>query len=257
MDELIVMPLGTVSPYCKNEKNCSGFLIKYGDKNYLFDCGNGVTRNMKMSEDLKKLKVFISHLHVDHYGDVLCLAQAILVYNRLGLIDEKLNIYIPGDDYLNLKKEHIEDYYYLHSLENEYPINIIDYEHLHIYDEDIKVTSIYVPHQVKAHAFRIDTPLGSIVYSGDTGTKNDLREFAKNCDLFICESTFLKDETRRFDSHLYTTDAALIAKEANVKKLMLTHFWPEIDKAKYVEEAKTIFQDTIFAEEGKKYILKK
>ena len=254
LDELIIVPLGTVSPYCSNDKNCSGFLIKYNNKNYLLDCGNGITRNMKMNEDLKNLKVFISHLHVDHYGDVLCLAQSALVYNRLGLIDEKLDIYIPGDDYLNSKKKHIEDYYFLHSLEKEYPINIIDYEYLHVDDDNLKVSSIYVPHQVKAHAFRIDTEIGSVVYSGDTGSKNNLREFAKNCDLFICESTFLKDEMRRCDSHLFTTDAALIAK---VKKLMLTHFWPETDKNKYVDEAKEIFENTIFAEEGKKYILKK
>ena len=29
MNELIVTPLGTVSPYSKGNKNCPGFLIEY------------------------------------------------------------------------------------------------------------------------------------------------------------------------------------------------------------------------------------
>jgi ribonuclease BN (tRNA processing enzyme) len=45
----------------------------------------------------------------------------------------------------------------------------------------------------------------------------------------------------------------LIAKEAGVKKLLLTHFWPEIDKQKYVDEAKDIFENVHAAEEGKVY----
>ena len=42
----------------------------------------------------------------------------------------------------------------------------------------------------------------------------------------------------------------------NVKKLLLTHFWPEIDKDEYVNEAKEIFENTEAAVEGKKLILK-
>jgi ribonuclease BN (tRNA processing enzyme) len=49
---------------------------------------------------------------------------------------------------------------------------------------------------------------------------------------------------------LYAHEAALIAKSACVKKLALTHFWPEIDKSEYVKEAKSIFENTIAAEEG-------
>ena len=44
---------------------------------------------------------------------------------------------------------------------------------------------------------------------------------------------------------------------AEVEKLLLTHFWPEIDKEKYVEEAKEIFPNTEAAIEGKKLILRR
>ena len=45
--------------------------------------------------------------------------------------------------------------------------------------------------------------------------------------------------------------------KANVKKLLLTHFWPEIDKDEYVNEAKEIFENTEAAVEGKKIILRR
>ena len=44
--------------------------------------------------------------------------------------------------------------------------------------------------------------------------------------------------------------AATIAKEANVKGLILTHFWPEEPTEKYVEEAKEVFPKTVAAQEG-------
>ena len=40
-------------------------------------------------------------------------------------------------------------------------------------------------------------------------------------------------------------------KDENVKKLILTHFFPEIEKEEYVNEAKEIFENTTAAEEGK------
>ena len=43
----------------------------------------------------------------------------------------------------------------------------------------------------------------------------------------------------------------IIAKEAEVNGLMLTHFWPEELPEKYLEEAKSIFSKTVVAEEGK------
>ena len=92
----------------------------------------------------------------------------------------------------------------------------------------------------------------TFVYSGDTGYKENLLSgFAKDADILLCESTFLRGQTRLHDNHLYAYEAATIAKDANVKKLILTHFFPEIEKEEYVNEAKEIFENTTAAEEGK------
>ena len=255
MDELIVMPLGTVSPYCFKNYNCSGYLVTYHNQNYLLDAGNGISRYMKLPEVLENLKILITHLHPDHFEELSVLCQAALVYKRLGILNNDLEIYIPGGDYINGK--HTIEYNFIHSFEDKYPVKVIDYDKINIQNKDLKITSLRVPHQVVANAFRIDTNVGSIVYSGDTGSENDLREFAKKVDLLICESTYLDGQTRRENTHLYAHDAGMIAHDAKVKKLLLTHFWPHINKNYYVKEAKTYFENTDKADEGKKLILKR
>ena len=272
MNETIIIPLGTVAPYPKEDKNCSSYLIKHKDNNILLDCGNGSTRLLNMESDLNNLKIFISHLHPDHYGDLISLLQTIMVYKKYGYIKNDIELYIPQT--IVTEEESYKDkdgWACLRALRT----NIIDYKYIKKYAEivgvdlkelkgkinlkydDIIIDSILVPHQLESYAIKVITENGTIVYSGDTGTNNNLEKFAKNSDLLICESTFLKGQYRSKDGHLYAHEAAMIAKCANVKKLLLTHFWPEIDKQKYVDEAKVIFENTDYAVEGKKLILRR
>ena len=79
-NEITITPLGTVSPYCKGNSNCPGFLVSDGDKKVLLDCGNGISRYLDMENDLDDLIIIISHLHRDHYGDLLSIEYASSIY---------------------------------------------------------------------------------------------------------------------------------------------------------------------------------
>lgn len=196
------------------------------------------------------LIIIISHLHKDHYADLTAIAQGLLVYKRYGLLKENIKVYIP--------KEDGEDYNYIKSLE-KYPLEIIEYdETLEIIKNDLKITCSLNPHDAVSFGFRIESENIILAYSGDTGYKNNtLDKISKNADLFICESTYLKRDKRIEDFHLYTYEAALIAKENNVKKLALTHFWPENEKYEYALEAKEIFDNTIYLDECNELLLRR
>ena len=56
-------------------------------------------------------------------------------------------------------------------------------------------------------------------------------------------------------NHLTALQAGEIAKEANVKKLILTHFWPEEDTKNYYKEAKQIFNNVFIAKEKDIYLI--
>ena len=80
----------------------------------------------------------------------------------------------------------------------------------------------------------------------DTGYCNKAIEAAKNADLLISESTFLnehEDKAKEF-KHLTAKQAAIIAKKAKAKKLVLTHFsqrYKDVNLAK--KEAEVIFKN--------------
>ena len=86
-----------------------------------------------------------------------------------------------------------------------------------------------------------------IVYSGDTIPIEKMIDFAKDADVLIHEATFHSDFNDLSTSYGHTTasEAAEIAKKANVKKLFLTHISPRyLDSNKIKEEAIKIFKNT-------------
>ena len=56
-NKLIITPLGTISTYCYEDKNCPGFLVINNKTKILLDCGNGITSNLHYPEDLQNLKI--------------------------------------------------------------------------------------------------------------------------------------------------------------------------------------------------------
>ena len=107
--------------------------------------------------------------------------------------------------------------------------------------------------------FKLENDLFKIVYTSDIGNihMDKTVDFCKDADLLICESSFLRVHNSKIKTHLTAYEAGEIAKLSNVKKLLLTHFWPEEDKDLYLNEAKSVFGNAMIAEEGKKLVLKK
>lgn len=269
-----VIPLGTVSPFCSNTCNCPGYLMEYDNNKILLDCGNGITRLLKIPEDLNKLTIIISHLHKDHYGDLLSLGYASFIVHNLGYIHDKVKVYIPYGDKIEIDGDYDEevdwyapktivkdiiDYEYLTKFTDECYLEFIPYRENDILNIDnLKISFKRNPHQITTYNTKLEVDNLKVVYSSDTGyINNTLVESSKNADLLICESTFLKGQSRQGNNHLYAYEAGLIAKEANVDKLLLTHFYPAIDKELYVKEAKEEFVDVEAAIEGKKLILRR
>lgn len=77
-------------------------------------------------------------------------------------------------------------------------------------------------------------------------------DIARNASLFLCESTYLDEhsELARLHHHLTARQAATIAKEADAKKLILTHFSARYQNLKPFElEARAIFPNTFVADD--------
>ena len=95
-------------------------------------------------------------------------------------------------------------------------------------------------------------------YVTDTRPIEEIKEFIKESDLFICEGTYGNDEDIKKaikNKHMTFREAATLARDGNVKELLLTHFSPAmlepeifIDNAKLVFDNSTIGYDRIVKE---------
>jgi ribonuclease Z len=102
-----------------------------------------------------------------------------------------------------------------------------------------------------------------IVFCGDTTYCENLLHLAKGADLLIHEATFSQKEEdlAKRNFHSTTAIAAKIAKEAQVKQLILTHISPRyssnnkltITESDLLVEAQNVFPDTILADDFMEY----
>lgn len=229
-------------------------MFNINNKNILLDCGFGVCKKLKFPNDYKNLNIFISHFHKDHYIDIYAIAYASYVYNKLGILKEKIKVYIPKTNDNN--SEYL-DYLLLTQLKEHY-FEFIEYNENSIFKiDDIEINFIKNYHSINTYSIKIKHVNKSFVYSSDLGfnTKNNLIQFAKNANILLIESSFVKSDNQKSDFHLHAFEAAIIAKESNVKKLLLTHFWPTHNKKIYLIESKKIFKNTYVAKENSRVIL--
>jgi ribonuclease Z len=90
--------------------------------------------------------------------------------------------------------------------------------------------------------------------SGDTRPTDKLARFFKDCDLLVFESTYSrgKQEKAIENAHSTAAEAATIAKNAKVDKLLLTHFSARYDETSLlVKEASAIHYNVEAAEDLK------
>lgn len=98
-----------------------------------------------------------------------------------------------------------------------------------------------------------------ISLTSDTRPIDTIPLFIKNSDLFICEGTYGDDndiEKAIKNKHMTFSEAAKLALDGNVKKLLLTHFSPAMSEPEaYKENAIKIFENTIIGEDRMKISL--
>jgi ribonuclease Z len=86
-----------------------------------------------------------------------------------------------------------------------------------------------------------------LVLTGDTAPAASVVEAAAGADLLVHEATFLGEERERAHETLHSTagEAALVAREAGVRMLALTHLSTRYFGHEVVEEARELFPDTV------------
>jgi ribonuclease Z len=94
----------------------------------------------------------------------------------------------------------------------------------------------------------------TLAYSGDTRPHLSVLEAARGADLLVHEATFGGDELERAKEtgHSTAAEAAQVALEAGVRRLVLTHISSRYnrDASELLAEAKAVFPETVIARDG-------
>ena len=226
--------LGCNGPYPEAGGACSGYLIKAGDTRILLECGSGSLAFLAALTEPEKIDgIVLSHLHYDHMSDLLPLSY------RFAMTGKRVKVYAP------CAPENVRAM-----------LDCPAYEWCDITGGgqigEARFTAAPVRHPVPSFAVRFEHKGKVLCYSGDTNTCDTLALFAKNADLFLCDACFTDALWNSSLPHLSARKAAQVARASGVKRLMLTHFRPDISKETLLKEAETVYKNVCLAQVGLK-----
>jgi len=98
-----------------------------------------------------------------------------------------------------------------------------------------------------------------LVLVGDAGRTDNLLEVSKDADALVIESTYLEEEAEMAKQfhHLTARQGAELAKQAGVKKLILTHISRRYREKDVLKEAQEIFPNTVVARDFDSFQIKR
>ena len=216
--EMRVTAVGTGMPNQSPTNAAACFLVELGNgESFLFDLGVGATDRLAGLElDYSKLdKVFASHLHTDHVGDIASLWVAGWLNGRY----TPLHVYGPSGSKPELgAKAHIDHIRAawawdvtsragtLPNAGGEIVAHEFDFAKTAvIYDKNgVKVTSFPAIHiRDGSVSFRLDWNGLSFVFGGDSAPNKWFLKEAKNADLVVHECFFTPEQWMRVSGFPY------------------------------------------------------
>src|SRR4051794_15189042 len=240
---------------------CSGYLIEEGGTAVVVDCGNGVFSKLRRFRDYTRVDaVVISHLHADHFLDLVPFSYALTYAPRQQPVPVDR---WPGTDQparpLLLAPHGAVDTFrrVVGSWGNEDLIENAFRIEEYAADAKPEVGPLRfsfksVPHFTETFAIRVeDSGGGCLAFGADSRPTIDLVEFATEADLLLIEATLPRPERSGQRGHLTPREAGEHAKAADVRRVVLTHISDELDTLWARAEAQDAFGGPVeLAREG-------
>jgi ribonuclease BN (tRNA processing enzyme) len=244
---------------------CSGYLVEEDGVRLLLDCGNGVFSKLRRYRDYTGVDaVVISHLHADHFIDLVPFAYALTYSPRQqpAPIDSWPGTSTPARPVLHAPRGAGETFRRVTGAWGSDELIETAFD-LREYDPDatLEVGSLRmrfqpVSHYLEAFAVSIASADGGgrFTFGADTGPDEALVAFADGSDLLMLEATLAEPEAEGPRGHLTPAEAGEHGSRARARRLVLTHMTDELDEARVRSEAERAFGGPVLvAHEGAVY----
>lgn len=209
--------LGTAGGIPISGRAQSGILLEEGEKKILMDCGLGVPlRLVEKGIDIEDIDIIcLTHGHLDHIQDLPSLTKT----SWLRTEEAEYEILLPP----GLKDKLVDHWKVL----DEYDRSDLDFRVMPPSDtfqiQDLSIQSFNTEHTEISQGYKISKSGKSVVYTGDTAPCDGVENYSQGADLLIHELSSLD----RSEKHTDPKSLAYYLEDTGMKRLVLTHFYPE------------------------------
>jgi len=244
---------GTGIPNVAPGRAGAGVFVKHNDIVVQFDAGRA-TCNRLIEAGLRLADldaVFITHIHSDHVFGLAELVLSRWIETQFDEVAVPLPVIAPSggaarfvqrmlepfDEDIHLRREHTGSREVVLDA-REFPASFTPSEVWASEDRSVVVEAVAVHHEPvpDAVAYRVTTPDGSVVISGDTRVCQEVEDFSRNANVLVHEAfrraplAHVIEHFPRINSildyHADSTAVGGLAQRAQVHTLILTHLGP-------------------------------
>ena len=214
--------LGTGTCVPSLQRSSSSYLVQTKQLNILIDVGPSVVRRLlEYGFTTRDIDVIIlTHFHVDHTADL----STFLFASNYDVEARAKELSVLGGDGLH-------DFYrgllavYPWLLPRSYEISLREMSKGTLNKGGLVITTAQMEHNNESIGVRVEERK-SVTFSGDTDYTKNLVKLASGTDLLIAECSFPE---RKVDGHLNLEILQKIVDEANPKRVLISHLYPEWD----------------------------
>ena len=287
-DSLKVVVCGSRSPLPSPGRAEACILVEAGDDIYIFDLGNGSMDNLTQYQvpwpNVKA--VLITHMHSDHIADLPDAHLQSWIQGR----NSPLMVY--GPEGINLVTQGFElaysaDYQYRneHHGDDMLPMNIAGFNAVKIIDNQfisndtpgLEILPFVVDHYPvnSAFGFKVSYKGRTVVISGDTIHDGSVQKYSQDADLLVHSaiSIDIVERMRKLapipqmdkilfdiqDYHTSIKEAGEIARDANVKHLLIYHSIPtprnNLMERVFFRPIEGIYEDYTLSDDGTRVVM--
>jgi ribonuclease Z len=253
-----VTVLGSSSAIPTLTRNPSAHLLNANERLFLLDCAEGTQVQIRRQHiHFQRIRnIFITHLHGDHYYGLIGL---LTTFHLLGRKDElHLHAHPLLEEIIGMQLEASKTT--LNYTVHYHPLNLTSFDLVY---EDERITGYSFPlkHSVPTCGFVFREKIlvrkleekRSYAYCTDTAYDESVVPFIRGVSLLYHEATFMQEKAKSATEKMHSTamEAATIAAKAEVKRLLIGHYSARYDDlAPLLNEARSVFPETILAEDG-------
>lgn len=217
---------------------CSGYLVQQDGFTLLLDCGNGVFSKLRGICDYVDVDaVLISHLHADHFLDLVPFSYALSYAPRQQPVPvagwpgtdhpARPRLYVPAGGRELLRRvvgcwgseDLIDDAFAIGEYDGSETLAVGPFG----------VRFCEVPHFVVTHAVELSSDGSRFTFSADCRPNDALVAFARQTDVLMIEATLPRPERTGVRGHLTPDEAGDHGRRAGARRLVLTHYSDELD----------------------------